>query len=413
MLQMEEMKVNHHLLQVLIADDEPIIREGIRDSVDWASLQMEARLEAEDGKEALELAIEHSADIILADLNMPIMDGITLIKQIREKLPHCKIIIITGHDEFSYAQEAVRLNVVDYILKPVDPVQLRDVLERVRQELEVTLLQKQYLEIASQQIEKNRTLLREQFCQQWLQGNVTDEEVEKQLAFLQLPPTLPTYVAVIQASEYLANKPLMSDKEKQKFELTLKDIVAEIVEPFRTVLFRDEMGLFILFIWEADSNEVFLTAEHLLKEKLQTTVHFSVEEVGSEQVSLTEAYKRCMASLESESTISPIVRRARDYIEEHFTERTITLDMVANTLQVSSVYLSRTIKQELGISFVSLVTNMRIKKAIHLLNTTHLPIVEIAEEVGYDTQHYFSTAFKKVMGVSPNKYRKQLGIEGM
>ena len=60
-------------------------------------------------------------------------------------------------------------------------------------------------------------------------------------------------------------------------------------------------------------------------------------------------------------------------------------------------------------SFVSLVTNMKMKKAIQLLNSTDLAIVEIAEQVGYDTQHYFSTAFKKVMGVSPIKYRKNSG----
>lgn len=410
---MGEEKVNHHLLRVLIADDEPVIREGIRDSVDWTSLQMEVIAEAEDGEEALELAVKHSVDILLADLNMPIMDGITLIKQVREKLPHCKIIIITGHDEFSYAQEAVRLNVVDYILKPVDPCQLRKVLDHVRQELEETFQQKNYLDIANQQIERNKSLLREQFCQEWLHGNVSQEEIRNQLTFLQLPPTFPTHLAVIQASEYLANKPLMSEKEKQKFEVVLKEQIKELIGTLDHVLFRDELGMFILFIWNENEVALFETAEQSLKERLNTTIHLSIAEVSSTQVSLTEAYSHCMEPLENESIISPIVRRARDYIEKHYAEPTITLDLVANTLQVSSVYLSRTIKRELGISFVSLVTNMRIKKAIHLLNTTNLPIVEIAEEVGYDTQHYFSTAFKKVMGVSPNKYRKQVGSESM
>lgn len=405
--------MNHHLLHVLIADDEPVIREGIRDSIYWASLQMEVKAEAEDGEEALELAVKHSVDILLADLNMPIMNGISLIKQVREKLPHCKIIIITGHDEFSYAQEAVRLNVVDYILKPVDPNQLRNVLEQIRQELEETLHQKKYLDIANQQIERNKSLLREQFCLEWLHGNVSDEEVKSQLAFFQLPPIFPSHLAVIQASEYLANKPIMSEKEKQKFEIALKDIVKELIGPSDHVFIRDEMGMYLFFIWNENAVTLFESVEQVLKERLKTTIHFTIEEVGFNQFSVAEAYKHCMESLENESIISPIVRRARDYIEGHYTERTITLDFVANTLQVSPVYLSRTIKQELGISFVSLVTNMRIKKAIHLLNSTNLPIVEIAEEVGYDTQHYFSTAFKKVIGVSPNKYRKQIGLESM
>jgi two-component system response regulator YesN len=64
------------------------------------------------------------------------------------------------------------------------------------------------------------------------------------------------------------------------------------------------------------------------------------------------------------------------------------------------------IKQELNTTFSSLVTQMRIQKAVQLLTSTDKPILEIAEQCGYDTQHYFSTAFKKVIGVSPNQYRK-------
>ncbi|GAA3333859.1 hypothetical protein GCM10020331_099570 [Ectobacillus funiculus] len=131
--------------KVLIADDEPIIREGIREAINWEALQMEVVAEAEDGEEALELALEHSVDILLADLNMPIMNGITLIKNLREKRPQCKIVIITGHDEFTYAQEAVRLHVTDYILKPANPEQLKNLLKNIRQELEDTIQQNEYL----------------------------------------------------------------------------------------------------------------------------------------------------------------------------------------------------------------------------------------------------------------------------
>lgn len=103
--------------KVMIADDEGIIREGIRQCVDWDSLGMTVVAEAEDGEEALELAVQHSIHIALVDLNMPIMHGMELMKRLREQLPGCKIIVITGHDEFSYAQESIRLQVNDYILE--------------------------------------------------------------------------------------------------------------------------------------------------------------------------------------------------------------------------------------------------------------------------------------------------------
>ena len=103
--------------KVLIADDESIIREGIRSSVPWDDLRLEVVGEAEDGEEALEMAVDKQANILLVDLSMPIMNGLALIRHLREQLPKCKIVIITGHDEFNYAYEAIKLEVDDYILK--------------------------------------------------------------------------------------------------------------------------------------------------------------------------------------------------------------------------------------------------------------------------------------------------------
>nr|6SWB_A Chain A, Two-component response regulator [Geobacillus stearothermophilus]6SWB_B Chain B, Two-component response regulator [Geobacillus stearothermophilus] len=127
---------HHHHWKVLIADDEAIIREGIRESIDWNEFNMEVVAEAEDGEEALELALRHRVDVLFVDLSMPIMDGLTLMKYAREKLPNCHMIVITGYDEFSYAQEAIRLQVDDYLLKPTDPQRLREVVAKVKEKLE-------------------------------------------------------------------------------------------------------------------------------------------------------------------------------------------------------------------------------------------------------------------------------------
>ena len=156
--------------QVLIADDEPIIREGIRDAVDWEALGMEVAAEAEDGEEALELALSQPIDIMLVDMNMPFLDGIGLMKRMKEERPECRFVIITGHDEFAYAQEAIRLGVKDYILKPVNADHLIQVLSSVRDELNDHQIQENYLKKASEQIEKNIPLLRERFCLEWMHG---------------------------------------------------------------------------------------------------------------------------------------------------------------------------------------------------------------------------------------------------
>lgn len=117
--------------RVLIADDEPWIREGIRDAVSWERYQMSVSAEAENGEEAFELALKHGIDLLIVDLNMPIVNGITLMKKLRGALPQCRFVIVTGYDQFAYAQEAIRLNVDDYLLKPVDPAHLELVLENI------------------------------------------------------------------------------------------------------------------------------------------------------------------------------------------------------------------------------------------------------------------------------------------
>lgn len=392
--------------KVLIADDEPVIREGIREAVDWQKLQMEVVDEAEDGEEALELALEHMIDILLVDLNMPIMNGITLIKHIREHLPQCKIIIISGHDEFTYAQEAIRLNVHDYILKPVNPQQLINVLESVCKELETTLQQNEYFKMASTQITKNFEMLREKFCLEWINYSLEEKEIMEQLQFLNLPIECPKRLGLLQYPEFYSNKPLMSEKDKDLFTFSTKNIVFEILQPFQTVFFSDNDGFMVILLWDDVSEDILFQLKHALKAYLKITVNLYFQYLEGKISELADYYKGCKEMMEKTLDISPIVRRAREYIQNHFSNQELTLESIAEYLQVSPVYLSRIIKQDLGTSFVSILTEMRIKKAIHLLNSTDLSIYEIAELVGYDSQHYFSTAFKKVMGVSPNKYRK-------
>ena len=97
---------------------------------------------------------------------------------------------------------------------------------------------------------------------------------------------------------------------------------------------------------------------------------------------------------------------AKNYIDTYFYQQDLSLKEVAEKVGVSPDYLSRLLKRELGISFVDYVTKIRVEKAIKFMNDPSIKFYEIAEQVGYSTQHYFSTAFKKVMGISPLIYRK-------
>jgi len=393
--------------KVLIADDQPVIREGIREAIDWEAIQMIVVGEAEDGEEALELALEQSVDILLVDLNMPIMNGITLIGHIREQLPECKIVIITGHDEFTYTQKAIRLNVDDYILKPANPEQLKSVLEHVCEELEKTVQESKYSQIVSNQMMKNFSILRQRFCLEWIGGNMEEEEIMEQLQFLQLPVECPKQFGIIQCPEFYANKPLLKEQDRQLLVFSMENIVSELLEPYQKVVFYDYSGFMIICLWADMPEEQASEIQKALKQCLKVTPNLYFSKAKGEMTKLPDVYKECKMMIYKDSNISPIVRRAREYIQSHFEEPDISLESLAQSLQVSPVYLSRIIKQELGMSFVSLIADMRMKKAIQLLTSTDLSILEIAECVGYDSQHYFSTAFKKMMGMPPNQYRKR------
>ncbi|SET35757.1 response regulator [Paenibacillus sp. NFR01] len=391
--------------KVLIADDEEIIRDGIRQNVDWEALGLAVAAEAEDGEEALELALAHGIHIALVDLNMPIMHGIELMKRLREQLPECKIIVITGHDEFSYAQESIRVQVNDYILKPADPQQLHQVLRTVRDELEAERRKSQHLQQASRQILKNFPLLRERFCQEWLDGNLSGEEIREQLQFLHLPQERPELLAIVRwRGESL--QPASMEKERQLFLFAIENICGELLEPYPKVIFRDTAGLIVILLWDAGGERALAGIEAAVRSNLKIGVELESQPVAGPLTELGEAYRKCRVALAKEQPLSPLVRRAKQYAQEHYGDCELTLESMAATLQASPVYLSRLFKQELGEAFGTYLTQLRIRKAAQLLHATEQSIAEIAEQVGYETQHYFSTAFKKQTGVSPLQFRK-------
>ncbi|MEX1029724.1 MAG: response regulator [Paenibacillaceae bacterium] len=391
--------------KVLIADDEAIIRDGIRENIEWDQLSLVVVAEAEDGEEALERALLHKVNIMLVDLNMPIMNGLTVMKHIREQLPECRIVIITGHDEFTYAQEAIRLDVDDYILKPVNPGQLAEVLRRLSKQLTQQVEEDKYLTVASRQIEKNIAILRERFCKEWLEGNLQDAEIYEQLEFLQLPKDAPTLLGVIRF-EKDAGKPYITEKDRQLYLFAIENIVGEILQSWRHIIFRDQYGLIVIIIWDEVGDEVLHSIMNAIHHYLKITIYHSFEVIDAQPRGTMQSYQRAKEKIYTLTQLSPMVRRGQQLVKEQYMNAKFTLEMLAEELQISPIYLSRQLKEELGTSFIHLLTQTRMNKAIYYLDSSQLSINEISELVGFDNQHYFSTSFKKNVGMSPNQYRR-------
>jgi len=119
------------MYNLLIVDDEPLVRRGIKSLVDFTQLNIESVFEATNGKEALDIMKDQHIDFILADINMPKMDGLTFADKAKQVNPHIRIALITGYDYFDYAVQALKIGVDDYILKPVSKNDVMEVLKKL------------------------------------------------------------------------------------------------------------------------------------------------------------------------------------------------------------------------------------------------------------------------------------------
>ena len=123
-------------LNVLIVDDEPVIREGIKTFIPWSRLNCVFAGEASDGMEAVEFIKRGKVDIVITDIRMPGMDGLELAEWVTENFPEIKVIILTGYSDFEYARKALRFNTVDYLLKPAGEEELTSVLKKTISEIQ-------------------------------------------------------------------------------------------------------------------------------------------------------------------------------------------------------------------------------------------------------------------------------------
>ena len=124
------------MLKVLVVEDEEMIRKGIVLAVDWAALDCVVVGEASNGAQALEAVERYDPSLIITDLKMPVMDGLEMLRQLRERGNNAFVIILTAYDSFSSAQTALRLGAVDFLLKPFHDGELEQAVTRLKQRMD-------------------------------------------------------------------------------------------------------------------------------------------------------------------------------------------------------------------------------------------------------------------------------------
>lgn len=151
------------LYRIMLVDDEEEVRKAMIRQMDWGKLGFSVVGDAENGEDALEKVEQLEPDVIMTDIRMPYMDGLTLVAKIREKYPFMKILIFSGYDDFEYAKQAIKFKVTEYILKPINGEELSEILKRVKVSLDEEIEQRRNIDILQERYENSLPVLREVF----------------------------------------------------------------------------------------------------------------------------------------------------------------------------------------------------------------------------------------------------------
>jgi len=389
------------LYKVLVADDESIILNGIKNCIDWGSLGMEVVATASDGEQALEAIERLNPDLCLLDVHMPFVDGLTVAKLYLKRRPDGIVLFITGYDEFSYAQAAVNTGAIGYILKPVDEEELLCAVKKASELMEsrrrVDLL-----------IYNNLDTLREIFFHDWLSGITSSKDAKDNLTFYGI--CLKGEVAVLfvrfykdREDEFLSGKALQKDMD------LIKQEILTLVDRFCPYFLMRPADKTIVVVHSILGDDGWIDFPLRLGDKLDDNgIH---AEILHRQVESMEdvpaAYREMDEKTNLLERLSPIVRLLKQYIDQNYKNPVMSLKSFAKAHKTTSSYISRQFKQEMGQSFVDYLTFVRISMSIPFLKKPHIKIFEIAEFVGYNSQHYYCEVFKQKMGITPSEYRQK------
>lgn len=404
------------MYKVLIADDEDIIRRGLASMVSQ-NTKLEVVALAEDGEIALEKAKETRPDLMLVDINMPFLNGFEFIEETKKALPDVEIVIITGYDDFEFVKKALQLGVADYVLKPVMEDPFFRILDKVVARLDSVTKSRKYLNWLTKQMEQNRPAMINDFFRNWIRSDMDPLEIEDRLQYLKIQMPSPYWVTVM----HLRSDPNqdgssgITDWDDDLLYFGCVNITKEVWEPYGGALtFRTEDGALAVVSqvlpprqWEELTQKLIPPIEECLCVKVEL-----VQQQGNSVRDFLDVYEQAMQAFRNRQRYSEPVLQTISAINKQWRNSELSLQSVADSLYLSPQYLSRLFRRETGDTFGAYLTRKRINEAMRLLQNPSLKMYEIAQKTGYTSQHYFSSAFKKALGISPAEYRRNVLEQG-
>ncbi len=536
--------MSDRILKLLIVDDEAEIREGILRSLPWEEHGIIIAGLAANGREGLRMVNETEPDLMLLDIRMPVMNGLEVLKKLKEQGSSLKVIILSGYDDFNYCQQALRYGVSDYLLKPCRPKEILDGLIKLKNQIAIEEEQSHQWDFLLQKFQENLPILRENLLMNLVQDKPTDDgtaEIRWNLYQMEVTPQNIGLALVRIDQQHKLTSLSINEFELIKHSL-YRQVEAVTKKPPVLKIAINYFQDILLILWNADEEppELFARRMEQLRQtiatdmpitvtiglgepapglsQLHTAFTSAVEALehgfweGSNRIinyhdvidetltpkpaieqeenlivhcirtndqeqlesalnslftnlsipgknskdyihkmvtalicsvyhvclergintdnifgsnlaildelprieTLQELHERIMLCFKKIIEMHPLqknqwkmVTQAVNYIEEHYAED-LNLESVAKVVFVSPGYLSTSFKQVLQKNFVDYITEVRVGKAKELLRDFHLKIYEIAVQIGYKDEKYFSQIFKKITGMAPNQYRDSL-----
>lgn len=414
-------------IKVIIVDDESMARDIIIAGTDWEAVEVEA-FSASDGKEAMESIVKNNIQIVITDIKMPVMDGLELIRQIKEWNPRIICIVMSSYNEFELVRQSMRLGAVDYLFKPA--MMPEDILN-------VILKFAPKLENPSAEIENKlkKPVIRTDIFKILMQDSMLTKTGKKELVqTLNMNDVQSVYVIRMILSQYQnkLKRTFLSDYEMMRF--TIENIVNEVAADrfgleIQAVNFYD----YYFIIWNTQKKK---NTEKIKKEfenftnelifdfmkyyKMKT--YFGVSHEGEDfdllfdlQLQASEAVKQAYTQDkplvfygEADKTLSDKMLLALDYISDNLLNNSLSLQTVADYVGISKNYLSKIFKEEMNINFVDYVTGKKLERARDIYLSTDKKIYEIAEELGYSDWHYLYALYKKEYGYSLSREKEKI-----
>jgi len=358
--------------KVVIIDDEPWTREVIKTLAEWETLGLEVAGEASDGEYGLELIRQTAPDIILTDVKMPHLNGIDLIEILRKEGNNSPVIFISGYDDYSYIRSALKLEAIDYLLKPIKPEELNKQLGN---------------------------------CVKVLADR---KEIRNDNKILETG-----FLDVLWASKFYLLRDNLCDSLNSMDTAIIKQKCNEILQLIvKNEGENPEKGIMVCIYYTLmNTLEHFMLSREFIPKEILSTNETSF--VFSRDCSLKEMIEfveklYCIASIQMQEYNRNRNRldigKIRKYVEDHYTEG-ITLELTAAIFFVSKEYLSKAFKASVGKGFTEYLTSLRMERARELILDYKVPLKEIGELVGYLDQAHFYKTFKRFYGMTPGETR--------